>query len=107
MNEVEKQIETCERASCEKNSDDKAQIEICERASYEKKSDDKATLDHTEESSRSADKEESELGEDLATGESENRFKPREALQGYWQQLSYGKSSVGLLAVVLRQRERV
>ena len=92
MNEVEKHegIETRERASCEKNSDDKA------------------TLAHSEESSSdSADKEESELGEGPATVESENMFKPREALQGYWLQLSDKRSSAGLLAAVLRQRERV
>ena len=100
MNEVETQIETYERASHEQNNDDNT----CERANYEKKSDDKATLVHTEESSRSADKGKSELGEGPATSQSENRFEPREALQGYgpnW------RSSVGLLAVALRQRERV
>ena len=99
MNEVETQIETYERASHENNDDNAWEI-----ANYEKKSDDEATLVHTEESSRSADKEKSELGEGPATSESENRFEPREALQGYgpnW------RSSVGPLAVALRQRERV
>ena len=83
-------------------------IETRERASHEENSDDKATLAHSEESSSaSADKEESESGEGPATVKSENRLKPREALQGYWQQLSDKRSSAGLLAAVLRQRERV
>ena len=64
----------------------------------------RATLVHTEESSRSADKEKSELGEGPATSESGNRFEPREALQGC---VPNWRSSEGLLAVVLRQRERV
>ena len=100
MNEVETQIETYERASHEQNNDDNT----CERANYEKKSDDKTMLAPNEESNRSADKEESELSEGTATSKSENRFELREASQGYWPNW---RSSVGLLAVALRQRERV
>ena len=83
-------------------------IETRKRASHEENSDDKATLAHSEESSSaSADKEESESDECPTTDESENRLKPREALQDYWQQLSDKRSSAGLLAAALRQRERV
>ena len=83
-------------------------VETLERAIHEENSDDKATLADSEESSNaSADKEESESDECPTTDESENRLKPREALQGYWQQLSDKRSSAGLLAAALRQCERV
>ena len=108
MNEVATQIETCERASYEQKSDDKATIEesrmsadveTCERANCEQKSDDKAILDYNEENRMSADEGYSEPGQAEQTSGSIGAGTSPDSLV----QLSM----IERLAAVLKQSERV